>query len=589
MRKLYLFAGLLFIFNLSLKAQSMSAKKNDKLIVYQLFTRLFGNQNLTNKYYGSIDENGSGKFNDINKNALQSLKKFGVSHVWYTGVIEHATMTDYSADGIKPDNPLVVKGKAGSPYAVKDYYDVDPDMAVDVNERMKEFEALISRTHQEELKVLIDFIPNHVAREYHSDSRPKGVVDFGEDDDQSKAFDIHNNFYYLPGQEFKVPADLVSPVEAVRPYREKPAKATGNDVFTAEPNINDWFETVKLNYGIDYQKGRAKQFYPIPDTWLKMKEILLYWAAKGVDGFRCDMAEMVPVEFWAWVTNEVKNEFPEIIFIAEIYNPKAYHEYIFKGGFDYLYDKVGLYDALRRLIEGHGNANDITKVWQNESGEFANHMLRFLENHDEQRIASDEFAGKAETALPAMALSAFLHDGPLMIYYGQELGVRPEGAEGFQGDDGRTTIFDYWGVPEVAAWNNEGKWNTSKLSLQQKNLRKAYQEIIKVALSNEAITDGKFFDLQYVNIEGQSLNYNDTKLYSFLRYTENQRLLFVFNFDQQVSYEFELRIPELAAGMMGINPQKITLKGQKYTQTASAKESFDLKLKPNSWLVFEVH
>ncbi|WP_082391215.1 alpha-amylase family protein [Jiulongibacter sediminis] len=566
----------------------MSEKKNDKLVVYQVFTRVFSNENLTNKTYGSLEENGTGKFNDINKKALKSLKGLGVSHVWYTGVIEHATMTDYSEFGIKPDNPLVVKGKAGSPYAVKDYYDVDPDLAVDVKNRMAEFEALVARSHQEDLKVLIDFIPNHVAREYHSDVKPKGVTDFGEDDDQRKPFDIHNNFYYLPGQSFKVPADVVSPVEVKQPYLEKPAKATGNDVFSAEPGINDWFETIKLNFGVDYQNGRAKQFYPIPDTWNKMRDILLFWAAKGVDGFRCDMAEMVPVEFWAWVTEEVKRQFPDIIFIAEIYNPNAYHEYIFKGGFDYLYDKVGLYDALRRLIEGHGNANDITGVWQNESGEFANHMLRFLENHDEQRIASDEFAGEAEKALPAMALSAFLHDGPIMIYYGQELGVKPKGAEGFQGDDGRTTIFDYWGVPEMAAWNNGGKWNTSKLSPEQKNLRKAYQEIIKFALKNEAVTEGKFFDLQYANNNGQSLNYNDSKLYSFLRYTENQKLLFVFNFDQNVSYEFELHIPELAAGMMGLNKDKLTLKGKNFKATGNVSEPFDLKIHPNSYLIFEL-
>jgi glycosidase len=566
----------------------MSEKKNDKLVVYQIFTRIFGNENQTNKTYGSLAENGSGKFNDINKNALKSIKSLGVSHVWYTGVIEHATMTDYSSFGIQKDHPLVVKGRAGSPYAVKDYYDVDPDLAEDVNSRMSEFEALIKRSHQEELKVLIDFIPNHVARQYHSDVKPAGVNDFGEDDDESKAFDIHNNFYYLPGQTFKVPADVVAPVAVHEPYIEKPAKATGNDVFSAEPSINDWFETIKLNYGVDYQNGRAKQFYPIPDTWLKMKDILSYWAAKGVDGFRCDMAEMVPVEFWAWVTKEIKKEYPQIIFIAEIYNPNAYHEYIFKGGFDYLYDKVGLYDALRRLIEGHGNANDITGVWQNESGEFANHMLRFLENHDEQRIASNEFAGNPEKALPAMALSAFLHDGPLMLYYGQEIGVKPQGAEGFQGDDGRTTIFDYWSVPEIAAWNNNGKWNTAQLNADQKNLRKAYQEIIKTALKNEAIRDGQFFDLQYANNQGQSLNYNDQKLYSFLRYSENQKLLFVFNFDQNVSYEFELRIPELAVGMMGLNKDSLTLKGKKQKTTGSISEPFDLKIQPNSYLIFEL-
>ncbi len=566
----------------------MSQKQTNKLIVYQIFTRIFGNANLNNAYYGTLEQNGCGKFNDINKNALRSLKELGVSHVWYTGVIEHATMTDYSALGIQKDNPLVVKGIAGSPYAVKDYYDVDPDLAVDVSGRMQEFLNLVDRTHKENLKVLIDFIPNHVAREYSSDTKPEEVQDFGQSDDMSKAFDPNNNFYYLPKESFRVPDEVNPPVKPASPYLEEPARATGNDVFSASPAISDWFETVKLNYGVDYLHGRSKQFYPIPDTWNKMRDILLYWAAKGVDGFRCDMAEMVPAEFWAWVTAEVKREFPEVIFIAEIYNPQAYHEYIFKGGFDYLYDKVGLYDALRRLIEGHGNANDITHVWQNESGEFAGHMLRFLENHDEQRIASREFAGDPFRAVPALALSAFLHDGPLMLYFGQELGVNPTEAEGFQGADGRSTIFDYWGLPEVAAWNNGGKWNSGKLSSGQKKLRQKYQEIIDFSLKNEAIHRGRFFDLQYVNGHGQSLNYNDAKLYSFLRYTAGQRLLFVFNFDQQISYETELRIPGLALEMMGLHKEELTLKSNKQTLKIHRKKPVELKLEPNSYLVFEL-
>ena len=366
----------------------MSLPTSDKIVVYQIYTRLFGNLNTTNKFYGNRDENGVGKFNDITDKALTSLKKFGISHVWFTGVIEHATMTDYSAFGIPKDNPYVVKGIAGSPYAIKDYYDVNPDLAVDVPNRMKEFEALVERSHRADLKVIIDCVPNHVARQYHSDVKPKGVKDFGEEDNKNVSFDPQNNFYYLPNQAFQVPDNVPIPpgVEAF-PYAENPAKATGNDVFAAKPSINDWFETVKLNYGVDYLNGRQKHFSPIPSTWLKMRDILLYWAQKGVDGFRCDMAEMVPFEFWGWVIPEVKKVYPNQLFIAEIYNPTEYHNYLFNGKFDYLYDKVGLYDSLRRLMEGHGHAGDITRVWQNESGNFSNRMHRFLENHDEQRIA----------------------------------------------------------------------------------------------------------------------------------------------------------------------------------------------------------
>ncbi len=522
----------------------MTAVNQDKFIIYQIFTRLFGNRNQTNKLYGTIDENGCGKFNDIDDTALGALKEFGVTHLWYTGVLEHATLTDYARYGINPDHPLIVKGIAGSPYAVKDYYDVDPDLAVDVPNRMAEFENLIARTHAHGLKAIIDFIPNHVARQYHSDMRPEGVKDFGEGDDDTIAFSPSNNFYYIPNHDFVVPEGHTPPLPVTTPYHERPAKATGNDVFQAQPSQYDWYETVKLNYGVDYLDGRTRYFDPIPSTWVKMRDILVYWAQKGVDGFRCDMAEMVPVEFWGWVIPEVKKANPAIIFIAEIYNPFEYRNYINIGQFDYLYDKVGLYNSLRRIIEGHGTAEDITRIWQHESGDFAEHMLRFLENHDEQRIASRYFAGNPWTALPAMVLSATLHTGPLMLYFGQELGVDPTQQEGFQGEDGRTTIFDYWGVPEFQQWVNGGKFNDELLSTEQKTLRDFYQKMNAFVLGNEAVYAGGFYDLQYVNADGQSVNYDKTIIYSYLRHTDNQKLLFVYNFDESRTVETTIKIPQ---------------------------------------------
>ncbi len=574
------------------KEKTKTANNTDKLVVYQIYTRLFGNTKTTNKFNGTIKENGCGKFNDINDLALQALKKFGVSHVWYTGVIEHATMTDYSKYGTPKDNPLVVKGIAGSPYAVKDYYDVDPDLAVNVKNRMKEFEALVKRSHKSDLKVIIDFVPNHVARNYHSDVKPIGVRDFGEDDDKSKNFAVNNNFYYIPGQEFVVPDGVNPPVEVKEPYIENPAKATGNDVFMANPNINDWFETVKLNYGVDYLENRTTYFNPVPDTWLKMKDILLFWASKGIDGFRCDMAEMVPKEFWGWVIPEVKKVNPHIVFIAEIYNPSAYWSYINEGKFDYLYDKVGLYDALRRLMQGGGDANDITKVWQNESGNFANHMIRFLENHDEHRICSKFFVGDAFKAVPSMVLSATLHSGPVMLYFGQELGVNPNVAEGFSGDDGRTTIFDYWGVPELQNWVNDHKYDGGKLTPEQKKIRKFYADLLKFVNSSDAVKNGQFFDLQYVNNHGQSANYNDLKIFSYLRFTEKQKLLFICNFDLENSYSTSVNIPKGAWEMMKIDPSdKITYKGvfgNKLVLTDEKSDKIKVDIPKNSVLIFEI-
>ncbi|MFM8913415.1 MAG: alpha-amylase family glycosyl hydrolase, partial [Flammeovirgaceae bacterium] len=318
-----------------------------KMVVYQMMTRLFANTNTANNFFGSVEENGVGKMNNINDAALKGIKELGVTHVWYTGIIEHALLTDYSKYGIASDDADVVKGKAGSPYAIKDYYDVNPDLAVDVAKRMKEFEELVARTQAQDLKVIIDFVPNHVARSYKSDAKPAGEKDLGEGDDVTVAFKPTNNFYYLPGQPFVAPK---RPYQQGAPnvdgkFAENPAKVTGNNQFTAAPNLGDWFETVKLNYGVDFQNGEKRYFNPVPNTWEKMRDILVYWANKRVDGFRCDMAEMVPVEFWQWAIPQVKKVNPQIVFIAEIYNPSQYRNYLDNGHFDVLYDKVQLYDT----------------------------------------------------------------------------------------------------------------------------------------------------------------------------------------------------------------------------------------------------
>ena len=531
--------------------------QDNKLVIYQLLPRLFGNKVALNKSYGTVLENGSGKFNDINDLALSKLKELGVSHVWYTGVIEHATMTSYP--GLPADDADVVKGRAGSPYAIRDYYDVDPDLAVSVPHRMAEYEALIKRTHAHGLKVLMDFIPNHVARSYHSDAKPAGVVDLGAKDDNTQAFAPSNNFYYLPGQRFTVPAGYnpLGPFQGPgedKKYTEFPAKATGNDVFSAAPSVDDWFETIKLNYGVDYQHGRQLHFEPLPDTWLKMRDILAFWARKDVDGFRCDMAEMVPVEFWAWVIPEIKKIKPGIVFIGEAYNPKEYGTYFTKGHFDFLYDKVGLYDGLRRLMRQEGNTEDITHVWREESKGFGSQMLRFLENHDEQRIASKFFATDPRRAIPAMTVSATLASGPIMLYMGQEVGEPALGSEGFSGEDGRTTLFDYWGVPEHQKWMNQGKFDGAKLSANQRQLRDFYQRLLRLASTSEAIRQGRFYELQDAN--NLSKEYNQQHLYAYLRYTAGQKLLVVVNFSDSKTYKPTILLPDAVMTTIGLDPHR---------------------------------
>ena len=500
--------------------------KENKLIIYQVFTRLFGNNNAHCTYNGSLAENGCGKMADFTTKALNEIKKLGVTHIWYTGIIEHATQTDYRRFNIRPDHPAIVKGKAGSPYAIKDYYDVDPDLAKDVPGRMKEFENLVQRTHRSGMKVIIDFVPNHVARQYQSDAQPDGTIQLGGNDNPQYAFSPYNNFYYIPQSALHGQFDMQSSAE--EPYYECPAKATGNNRFDAYPNINDWYETVKLNYGVDYQNGGTCHFSPIPDTWTKMLDILLFWASKGIDGFRCDMAEMVPVEFWEWVIPQVKAVHPDLLFIAEVYNPNEYRNYLFRGKFDYLYDKVGLYDTLRAITCGQESATAITRCWQNLSG-IERQMLNFLENHDEQRIASDFFAGSPSKAIPALIVSAYMNTNPMMIYFGQEFGEMGMDSEGFSGRDGRTTIFDYWSVDTIRRWRNKGTFDGKLLTEHEKNLYNTYQRILTLCLNEKAISQGVFFDLTYANLNGW--RFNEHKQYAFLRKYENELLLIVVNFD----------------------------------------------------------
>ncbi len=515
----------------------VSDKPEGKMIIYQLLPRLFGNKTMVNKTYGTIEENGVGKFNDIDDAALEAIKQLGVSHIWYTGVIEHALITDYSKFGIPKDNPDVVKGRAGSPYAIKDYYDVDPDLAVDVPNRMKEFDELVARTHAHNMHVIIDFVPNHVAREYHSDVKPDNVKDLGESDDNTVSFKANNNFYYLPETTFKVPSEYHSLRQEEDPaYEESPAKATGNNKFVPNPDVNDWFETVKLNYGVDIQGEGKTYFDPVPDTWNKMRDILLYWTNKKVDGFRCDMAEMVPVEFWGWVIPQVKAVNANIIFIAEVYNPDEYHNYIEKGKFDFLYDKSLLYDNLRLMMKGERSTIEIANIQKRLSG-INDHMLHFMENHDEQRIASQSFAGDMWKGAPAMVISATIDQGPMMIYSGQEVGEPALGVEGFQGDDGRTTIFDYWGVPQHQKWMNDGKFDGGKLDAENKQLRMLHADVLNLAATSPAFTKGEYVDITEFNVKAGNFPENT---HAFIRVSGHDRYLVINGFnneDQDVSVQ----------------------------------------------------
>lgn len=556
-----------------------------KPIIYQLFPRLFTNTNTACIPNGTLAQNGVGKMNQITDTVLQGIKQLGVTHIWYTGLIEHATKTDYTAEGIVPaDNPYVVKGEAGSPYAIKDYYDIDPDLAESVPDRMAEFEALVARTHDNGMEVVIDFVPNHTARRYHSDVAPAGIEDFGAHDDSNMFFSPDNNYYYITRQLFAPSIDLGTGKQA---YIEFPAKATGDDCFTAFPSSGNWYETVKLNYGRDPMNGSG-HYNPIPDTWFKMLNILRYWASKGVDAFRCDMAHMVPIEFWQWAIPNVKDRYPHVKFIAEIYDVGLYRDFINVAGFDYLYDMVNLYDTLRGIQTANHSAATITSCWQAVDG-IQPHMLNFLENHDEQRFGSKFYAGDPAKVIPSLVVSSMISTGPMMIYMGQELGEQATDSEGFSGYDGRTTIFDYWSVGTLRRWYNEGNPDGSQLTPRERWLRAKYATILRLCNTEKAIAHGRFYDLMYVNYQNPTLNPH--RQYVFMRSYDGVTLFIAANFASE-SYDLSVNIPRHALEMLNIPEGNVVsrelLTGETDVKTISATEPFRSMIPPYDAVVWKI-
>ena len=533
-----------------LAEQTNSSEKifAEKPVIYQIFTRLYGNKVDANVPWGTSEENGVGKFGDINEQALKSLKDFGVNYVWYTGVLHHAVVNDYPELGLVSDDADVVKGRAGSPYAIKDYYSVNPDLATDVTQRLEEFDALVQRTHQAGLKVIIDIVPNHVARNYQSLNAPAGTIDFGASDDASIEYVRDNNFYYVPGQPFVVPSSpdyLVlggrSPESVDGVFDESPAKWTGNGSRSPEPNIGDWYETVKINFGVrpdgrfdfdtlsasynDKTMDEVVAYWnarSVPQSWQQFLAIAQFWLDRGVDGFRFDMAQMVPVEFWSYLNSNIKAEYPQILLLAEIYEPHRYRDYLYRGRMDYLYSKMEIYDALRTVMEGKDGVGRIREAFESHSDIDAQ-MLYFLENHDEQRIASQAFMGSGEAGLPGALTALLLGRGPVMMYFAQELGEAADEEAGF-GKASRTTIFDYWGVPTQQRWMNEGRFDGGRSSESERKLRNIYQQTIQLLKQFDLST----WDTEFISALDIDGGY---QVLAFKRCGTGQCLLVLANFD----------------------------------------------------------
>ena len=526
----------------------------NKPIIYQMLPRLWGNDTIKPKRNGSLSDNGTGKFSDIDNDTLEYLKWLGCSHVWFTGIIRHSTQA--SESGCIASHPQFVKGKAGSPYAICDYYDVNPYLADDPDNRMGEFEELIRRTHAAGLKVIIDFVPNHVSRDYGKANNLKGHPVLGAEDDKTVHWKPENDFLYYVGDRLVLPTPVPAGMDA---YDEFPAMATGNNCYTPSPGINDWYETVKINYGDTHTP-----------TWDKMYDILEYWAGKGVDGFRCDMVELVPPQFFTWAIAKLKKVYPSVIFVAEVYKKELYDFYIREVGFDYLYDKSGLYDTLRSVVEKNvsdngmpvdlwQSATGITRSWQ-FLGDLQPHMLNFLENHDEQRFASDFFGKNAANEFASLYVSLFLNTAPFMIYFGEEVGEKAMDEEGFSGKDGRTTIFDWWSIGSVRRLRKliaSGEYRTLKKSrLVAAGLKKEeagffcrFAEAVRTAASDLAIGKGTTYDLCYCNYCSDGFDKN--RHFVFLRDYEEHTLLIAANFSNKESV-MDITLPEHAFEWMGI-------------------------------------
>ena len=585
-----------------------------KKVVYQVFTRLFGNTNTTNKPWGTLEENGVGKFNDFTDKALQEIKKLGVTHIWYTGVPHHALVRDYTNIGISNDDPEVVKGRAGSPYAVKDYYNVNPDLAVNPAKRLQEFEALIARTHKNGLQLLIDIVPNHIARKYEGKNNPKGVRDFGADDNTNLEYDRNNNFYYIPGQAFQVPtSDNYKPLNGESnslidgKFSENPAKWTGNGSRMAKPDINDWYETVKVNYGVrpdgtkdfpelpaGYDKKSYKEHYAfwkdkdVPSSWKKFRDIALYWTAKGVDGFRYDMAEMVPYEFWSYMNSAIKMKNPNAFLLAEVYNPNEYRNYIHLGKMDYLYDKVETYDYLKDVIRGKKNPDGLSAI-QNNMKDIEHYMLHFLDNHDEQRLACADFAGSGEKGKPLMVVSALMSSSPTMIYFGQEVGEAGTVDGGF-GKPTRTSIFDYVGVPNHQRWMNNKQFDGRQLSKGEKDLRDFYQRLLNFTIKSSALM-GQFQEIQTIN-RNETIGYGEN-VYSFVRWSASEKLIVVSNLSPNDESTFSLQIPSDIIKTWKLKDGSYIVKDQLYGKSATLKVtqgvgSIKMSVQPSESLVLKL-
>ncbi len=529
-----------------------------RAVIYQLFVRHFSNFSPEGKPFGTREENGCGTFNAITDAALEQIARMGVTHLWLTGVLRHATQSEHP--GLPADPACVVKGKAGSPYAVTDYFDVDPDLAENEEKRLEEFAALLARCRRWGMVPMIDFVPNHVSRHYRSVVRPESS--FGAQDDTGCFFARDNSFYYL--EPHHSDARMLLPEGEYEPERGQ-GRVTGNNVASWTPGVYDWYETVKLNYGTDYRHGSHATAalpsllapeYALPRTWQLMNEVLAWWQDMGVGGFRCDMAHMVPLPFWRWIIAHARLRDRSAFFMAEGYDDHLklidgpVHEALLSAGFDGVYDGVA-YESLRKLYEGGAWANDLDRLHAESSPLFRG-GVRYVENHDEPRVAAPQYwGGVGRDAIRAILVAQYCTAcGPVLVYNGQETGERADGPGGYGGDNGRTSIFDYTRLPTLQHWTNGGAYDGALLTPDERELR-CFTEHLLTLLQHPALAKGGFYGLNWANREtpGYGRRAGDAvsghSLYAFLRHFRKTKstLLVVCNFSPTDTVETRVHLP----------------------------------------------
>ena len=421
-----------------------------KQIIYQALPRLWG----------------KGHFSDWTGKAFSYLKALGVDYLWLTGVPRHESGTPFT------------KGCPGSPYAIIDWYDVNPYLADNEDKRMHEFELLIKRAHLAGIKIMIDYIPNHVGRSYAGDL---------------PCFD------HCDG---------------------------------------DWTDTRKVNWND-------------PSTVDKMVDILCFWANKGIDGFRCDMVELVSAEALGEVVRRTRSAFPGLVFVAETYIKENYRRYLSTSSIDILYDKSGSYDILRAISNGNCSATALTSNWQWQA-EIQGAMLNFLENHDEQRLASRFWNNGRRYPWAELAFSVLFNEASFMLYYGQEW--MDDAAET---DNGRTSIYDFTspsGVRRAAHFARTGKAIKLNDAADTDSLDcyRRYLELMQTAAS-PLMRQGSNWDLCYLQ---NDCKWNRDNMFAFARYDGHGAAVVICNFSDSDT-ELSVRLPEellkYTGGMRSIN------------------------------------